>query len=287
LLDHPGIERLDNLKLAVENAAGKLPAEVGGQLRALMTPGALAVMAGVTGTWAVAHFFGVGQVADLTLLILGVAAFGGAALEAGKEMVAFATTDDVDAAGSHLANAVSLIGVQTVMAILLKKAPRTFQPDLPFRCYRGGPRIPGTWFYKPKTFRLPGGKSSGATSVWADIRISTDYPLEVQRLSLYHERIHSFLTPKLYVLRELRVSFAASAYERSYLLRYLEEAWCETFALLRVHGFSMRNVITGVKFPIVRPYVITVADLRMEASGILLGPINVGSMVFHVYGGHN
>jgi hypothetical protein len=72
------------LTIVVERAAGKLPGEVGRQLVAMVTPGAIAVMAVTLGIWAGSHFFGVGEIADICLLIVGYVMIGGVALEAAK-----------------------------------------------------------------------------------------------------------------------------------------------------------------------------------------------------------
>jgi hypothetical protein len=281
------------IKVVVTNAAGKLPAAVGRELLKLIESQALAVMAGVPTVWALAHFVGVGVAADLVLLVVGVAALGGIALEAGQEIAGFVsktmqprTEADLDAAGSHLAKAVTLIGVQAVMAILLKRRPTTFEGN----AYRpsqfaNGPRILGTFRYKPTIKRgpIPTGEM-GYTTQWGDIRIESALTLAEQRVTLYHELIHRVLTPKLYALRQLRIAISQNGYANSHLLRYLEEAMCETYALLRANGFSKQRLLEGVRFPIVSDYT-TVAALGGEVKGLLLGPINVGGMIYNVFYG--
>jgi hypothetical protein len=64
--------------------------------------------------------------------------------------------------------------------------------------------------------------------------------------------VHQFLAPKLYVLREYRVSNRASSYMRSSLWRYIEEALAETVAQVGVHG--IRQFFTGIKFPVQNGY---------------------------------
>ncbi|WP_234455752.1 hypothetical protein [Kosakonia sp. LAM2021] len=81
------VVRLDlqaKLKIVLTKAASLLPADVGQQLLALITPQALATMAGIVVLWAGAHFFGIGEIADVILLVVGWAAIGGVAVEAGK-----------------------------------------------------------------------------------------------------------------------------------------------------------------------------------------------------------
>lgn len=105
------------------------------------------------------------------------------------------------------------------------------------------------------------------------------------RFALYHETVHRFLTPKLQIFREFRIYLKQSGYMRSYILRYLEEALAETYAHLRTNGFSKEYVLKGLAFPIGDYYEIRVSLLGREAKGILLGPINVGGMVYNVYEG--
>lgn len=280
------------LKLSVENAAKKLPGELGRELLKLVEPQALAVMVGVLTVWGLAHFVGAGFVADIILLIVGAAALGGLAIQAGQEISGFVSKSmhakddkDIDAAGTHLSKAVSIIGIQTVMVILLKKRPSgTFGGQEAIRL-RHGPKIPGTWRYKPSIKRTPAVDSElGSTSVWGDIHISSRLPKAERRVTLFHELVHSILSPKLYFLRDLRATIAYNGYAKSHLLRYLEEAMCETYAQLRTYGFSMQGVLDGIYFPIAGRYT-TITALQTEASGIFIGTITVGGMIYNVFTG--
>lgn len=55
------------LRVVLTKAASLLPSDVGEQLLAMVTPQALATMAGVVVIWAGAHFFGIGEIADVIL----------------------------------------------------------------------------------------------------------------------------------------------------------------------------------------------------------------------------
>lgn len=148
-------------------------------------------------------------------------------------------------------------------------------------------------FYKPTltfTRRRPIG--TGATTGRGDIIIGrAAYGLTAAeraqqiRLTIFHERIHQLLAPKLNVLRELRTYMQMSAYRRSYLLRFIEEAMAETYAQVRVHGLGKEYLLKGLRFPVNAHYAITITALRGEAAGILLGPITVGGMTYNVYYG--
>ncbi|PWT82227.1 MAG: hypothetical protein C5B58_08570 [Acidobacteria bacterium] len=100
-----------------------------------------------------------------------------------------------------------------------------------------------------------------------------------QKLALFHEKVHAFLSPKLQFLRDIRVTVAMNGYEKSYLLRYMEEAIAETVAQFRVNG--AKGILSGIRFPVDGGYV-TVAKMASEARGVLFGPINVGGMIYQV-----
>lgn len=93
------------------------------------------------------------------------------------------------------------------------------------------------------------------------------------------------IAPKFYLLRELRVFMRQSAYSKSYILRYPEEALAETIGLLRARGMSAEYIIQGFKFPLGNTYEITFSLLRQEAAGILLGPVSVGGIMYSVWYG--
>lgn len=214
---------------------------------------------------------------------------------------------DLDKAAASLSEAISLIGVNAVMAILLRKNPRdTFSSPLGnvrFPKYStaigrkmNGPRNTfSSWRYRPKirfTNRLEAGL--GSTNAWGDITIGRIYDrtqysakqaAEMVLTAIYHERVHSAIAPKFYLLREIRAFMHMSSYNKSYILRYLEEAFAETIGLMRSHGMSPRYVIEGFKFPLANNYEITFTALQHEAAGMLLGPIVAGGVMYNVYYG--
>jgi hypothetical protein len=106
-----------------------LPAEAKGLVLAMISPESLEIMAGTFVVLGVAQFFGVGEVADLIILLAGAAIVGKTAVDAAKELIAYATgvvaaqtSADLDTAAQHFAKAVMLVGVATVSALLLRKA---------------------------------------------------------------------------------------------------------------------------------------------------------------------
>jgi hypothetical protein len=82
-------------------------------------------------------------------------------------------------------------------------------------------------------------------------------------------------------LQRLRASVATSAYERSALLRYLEEALVESHAQLRVRGLA--HVWKGVSFPVGATGTGSVAVAELAAEGTAIGTIVVGGHLCRVH----
>ena len=118
----------EKLKLAVERAIPKLPVQIRAKVKAMLTPEAIATLAGMGAVWAASQWVGVGEIVDVVLLGWGVYALGSEALVAAKDLYEFATvayratTDqDIDRAATALAQAISIIGVDGLAAILAHK----------------------------------------------------------------------------------------------------------------------------------------------------------------------
>jgi hypothetical protein len=303
-----GLSYTDRLQEAIERALPRLPAEVAEKLRALVTLQSLSIMAATLAAWAVSHFFGVGEIADLVLIVAGGLFFGVAAADIASDLDAFAKhalgaecEEDLDIAGERLASAVAKGGVNLVSAILLRrfaqKANRPFrdlfQGRQPYSPRTGGAlnSTPGKWFYRRKFIRdtpaleKPAGLR-GNTSIEGDVWVSnepgrfpTGKPMALERLKTYfHESMHSFLTPRLQFLRELRIQLRDGAYQRSYILRYLEEALAEAWGRFGTIGETPK----AIRFPVDRGYV-TVSKMIEEGVGAFQGPITVGGAIYRVF----
>lgn len=119
----------DKLGEAIRHAAGRLPGQARDQALALVDPTNLAIMAGALAIWVGAQATPVGWVVNIAMLGAGVVAAGAQAVEVARELRDFALgvlgaddTTDLRAAGDHLAKAVAMVGVDLVVALLLKKA---------------------------------------------------------------------------------------------------------------------------------------------------------------------
>jgi hypothetical protein len=97
---------------AVSRSRKHLPAEVAAQVAALFTPTNLAIMAATLAVWAGSHFAGVGFIADIILLCLGVVMLGWTAVQLAGILYDFCVTlvdaksdDDLERAGALFAQA--------------------------------------------------------------------------------------------------------------------------------------------------------------------------------------
>jgi hypothetical protein len=257
----------DKLGEAMRRSLPRLGPEAREEIEKLLTPEALAVVAGVLVLWVGSHFIGIGEIIDIIVIAVGVFAIGLAVFDGVGELSNFATTalaarreEDLDRAAVHFANAVAILGIQAVLAVLFRGAPRTYRggrvnvgpppPVTPGRAY--SPSLRSTRTRPPAT---------GATTFWGDIVISRLGTAADRRLVALHESVHRALMPKLYFLRQFRVQNRAASYTRSTLAKYLEEALAETVAQVGVNG--VRQVFKGISFPIREKYVTLLRSERI------------------------
>jgi len=135
----PGVQRQSIAALSTETklekclryAADALPNEVGDELRALLRPEAIGAMAVMLGITAGAQLTPFGWVADVVGFCLGAYALGSSVWQVAGDLQAFGhefqsalSEQDLKSAGSHLARALSVIGVGTFMLWLTKRAAR-------------------------------------------------------------------------------------------------------------------------------------------------------------------
>ncbi|MFC5472451.1 hypothetical protein [Paraherbaspirillum soli] len=107
----------------------RLPAAASGQAAALMDPRNLAIAAGVLALWLGSHATPIGWVVDIAMVGVGVVALGATAMQVisylqrfGEGIIDARDDNDLIIAGYAFSNAVVLIGIEVVVAILLKKA---------------------------------------------------------------------------------------------------------------------------------------------------------------------
>ncbi|MCX6630854.1 MAG: hypothetical protein NTW28_24840 [Candidatus Solibacter sp.] len=208
----------------------------------------------------------------LLLVAVGALFVGWQVFQAAGDLYTFATKSvnakndaDLTEAGRAFAEAVTLIGIAVVTAVLTRGAVKKLGPKI-------SPRSGENVFYKPTTVKVPLRPGLlGSTSKFGDITLSTRIsgPLELE--TLLHERIRSALSPKFWFLRNARARLGEWAYDNVALLRYLEEAIAETYAQCRTKGVNAESLLTGLKFPFDEKY-LTVTRAAVEiAGGTLIG----------------
>jgi hypothetical protein len=282
---------------AIRRSRRYLPEDLGNQLDAFLNPENLAIVSATLAIWAGSHFFGVGEVVDVGLLLVGAFMIGWSIEDVVRSLIDFGVTAyraqteaDLDRAARAFGHAVVVAGVTAVLSLLLRRSARQIQNGRGMSVAQAArPREPGlvdvgvdsqggklvrqpTVTGDPK---LPAGE--GATTPWGDVTYSTAGRAKDQQLARLHELVHSFLSPRLRPLRSFRVRVAMSGYSRSAILRYLEEAPAESFAQLRVNG--LQGLMTGLRFPVANGY-LTLRQLACE--GVEVGTIVLGTERFSV-----
>ena len=181
---------------AMRRSLPRLAPGVRAEIKKLLTPEALAAIAAVLGLWVGSHFIGIGEIIDIILLAVGVLAIGLAVFDGVGELAEFSRTalgagseQDLDRASIHFANAVTILGIQAVLAVLFRGAPRTYSG----RHLNVGPAPTVTVrrAYRPvlrSTRNLPAG--FGRTTPWGDILISRLGTSADRRLVALHENVH-------------------------------------------------------------------------------------------------
>lgn len=166
-------------------------------------------------------------------------------------------------------------------------------------------------FQTPTVTKVPGmAPGTGSTDKFGNIKISSGGSAADQALALTHEGVHSalspkqvdawqlalrtnqkiaaFLEPKLKALQTFRANLGMTAYTKSSLLKYLEEAMAETYAQLKVNGIS--GLPEGIEFPVKNGYVklwkfgpVPNTPTLPLAAEVAIGTIVVGGYTYGVY----
>jgi hypothetical protein len=291
------LSREQRVAEAIRRSLVLLPGELREAVEGLFSPESILIVTGTLVLWVGSHLIAVGEILDVILLVVGAVLLGKSVLDLAEHLWHFSalsingTTDrELDQAAKHFASAVTLAGVDILTAVLLRRnlrdvrlrPPKQRPPARGLLKVEPPPAVGPGSFYRPKISRpqaLPSG-ALGETSFYGDIYVIRTQSLAEQRLTLFHERVHSFFSPKCKFFLHLRARLKASAYWRSALLRYLEEALAEGYAQFKVRGLA--DALKAVSFPIgPAPYgYVTVSQLVAEGAGI--GSIVLGGQQVRV-----
>jgi hypothetical protein len=244
------------------------------------------MIAGTLVLWAGSHFVGVGEIVDAILLGVGGVFLGLSVFEGASELLDFAnvalranSTDQLDRAGRHFARAVTILGISTIQALLLRGQARAVinrgMPTYRGRVKLSAPPPAGNQLRITRPASIGGAR--GTTNPYGVIRIARNQSMTDQRTALFHELVHRYLSPRTGPLRKLRAEIGITAYTRSALLKYLEEALAQGYGMLRVYGLA--QAVEAYRFPLQYGYV-TVSQLVVEGQSI--GTITLGGVLFKV-----
>jgi hypothetical protein len=272
---------------AMRRSLPRLPAGARAAVEAMLTPGTLAVIAGTLAVWAGSHFFGVGEVVDVILLGVGVLTLGFSVFEGATDLYNFATLAlnarsdaDLNRASEHFARAVVVLGIAAIQAVLLRGQARTVaargRPQIQGRIAIQEPPPAGNELRLSRPTSIPSG-ALGDTNAYGVIRVARNQSMTEQRLTLLHELVHRYLSPRVGPLRKIRAEIRLAGYARSAFLRYMEEAMAEGYAQLMVNGFG--SAIEALRFPITGGYVVV---SQLVAEGQAVGTIAFGGFIFRV-----
>jgi hypothetical protein len=272
---------------AMRRSLPLLPSTARNFVESLLTPGSLAIIAGTLAVWAGSHAFGVGEVVDAILLGVGAIALGFSVFEGAAELYDFAVgalharkDEDLEKAGRHFARAVVVLGISTIQAILLRGQGRNVaargRPQFRGRVVVDEPPPSGNQLRLSRPGSIPGG-ALGDTDAYGVIRVARNQSLTEQRLTLLHELVHRYLSPRVGPLRQFRAELRMAGYTRSALLRYLEEALAEGYAQLRINGLA--QAVQALRFPLEGGYVVV---SQLVAEGQAIGTIVMGGATFQV-----
>ena len=124
----------DRLKEVLIRSKPRLGPDAGHAIDALLSPTNLAIMAATLAVWAGSHLFGVGEIADVLLLVVGAFAIGWSIGDVAKDLFTFADATltakseaDLDRAAAAFSHAVILAGITVIMAVLLRRSVKSIK----------------------------------------------------------------------------------------------------------------------------------------------------------------
>jgi hypothetical protein len=144
----------DKIGEAMRRSLPHIPADARAIVNSLLKPQTLAIIAGTLVVWTGSHAFGVGEIVDIILLGVGVITLGFAVFEGADALYDFVTgaviarsDADLEKSCRLFARAVTLLGISTIQAVLLRGQGRVIlsrgRPQIYPRPHVGSPPPPG------------------------------------------------------------------------------------------------------------------------------------------------
>src|SRR5277367_5331103 len=124
----------DRLKEILTRSKKNFGPDVGAQIDNLLSPTNLAILAGTLVVWPGSHFFGVGEIVDVLLLLVGAFAIGWSIGDVAQDLYAFAdaavngkSEADLEKGAQAFSHAIVLAGITVIMAILLRRSAKEIE----------------------------------------------------------------------------------------------------------------------------------------------------------------
>ncbi len=272
----------------IQRGVSYLPGAAKAEFMSFLTPQSLGIMTATLLAWALAHVYGVGEATDLVLLVVGVGFTGWGFWQGLRDAVDCAVTAlratserELDLAGQLFAKAVIELGINTLMALLLKRPLTSARARIgritkmnwrPHLIDVGPPPNPGQT--TQVVYNLAS-NVSGETDPYGNIKINGNLSAVEQAEALAHELGHRNCSPLAELFRHFRGNLNWSAYQRSVFLRYIEEVYCQSRAELDKLPQAGRNasgtrqaIVRGFKFPLNGAYRINVLDKGVAPTAV-------------------
>ena len=119
---------------AITRSKEFMPDNIAHQIDALLTPEALGILVTTLTIWAGSHFYGVGEIVDVGLLLVGAFFVGWSITDVANNLLIFSiktinarNDEDLNIAARVFAAAVITAGLTAVMALLLRKSATQLQ----------------------------------------------------------------------------------------------------------------------------------------------------------------
>lgn len=128
----------EKLGEAIKRSLPLLAPEIREKVASLLTPESLAIFATVTSAWAAAHLIGVGEAADVVLLVGGGIVLGADVISVLNQYGGFInkainakTESDLDLAAKDFAQATSTLGVTLLQVLITRQAGKSIKSQIP------------------------------------------------------------------------------------------------------------------------------------------------------------
>jgi hypothetical protein len=210
----------DKLAEAMRRSLPHLPGEARMFATGLLRPESIAMIGGTLVAWAGSHAFGIGEVVDILLLGVGFVALGFSVFEGASAFFDFVEGSlraqseyDLDKAAQAFAKAVAILGMSAIETLLLhgraQAAVARGRPKVYPRLHLPEPPPAGNQLRVSRPAAMAGGRL-GQADAFGVIEVSRNQTMTEQRITLMHELVHRYFSPRTGPLRKVRAEVKLS-----------------------------------------------------------------------------